>query len=309
LIASLRRDFKSPEKRGKDQPAAKLFKLLPSITISANAQGGYSKEAGRKITFEDLKSFVKEQNYNENIESILRATEHQQYGNNVAKDKNLSSALSATLEKLQSHRDSYQLHQQKAERLSRGAQLMQSSSFDSRTNLTQAVLEFIADQQSSNGKSVVGMDTARKILEASSGPLAERKEQYIQAFQAQRAKNIIHQFVSEHIKGPTSLEAEFKAKKEMLNKSGLEAQHANNLNELIEKAKKENLDFNTPINPEIKNEVEEMNAQKQELLKNSSAILNEKYQKMAQEKKEAGDKNLLVNLFRSIGKHNKEEED
>lgn len=307
LAASFGVNFKLPALAG--GPAAKLFALLPTIRIGVNAQGNYSKDAGRRISFEDVRIATQEQGYSENIESILRATEHQQYGNSDAKDKSLSSALSATLEKMQSHRDSYQLHQQKAQRLNQGAQLMQSSSFDSRTNLTQAVLEFIANQRSVDGKSVMGMESARKVLESNSGPLADRKEQYIKAFQEQRTKNVINQFISEHMKNPVSLETEFKTKKTTLSESNLEAQYASNSENLTEKSKRENLDLNAVIDQKIKNQVEEMNTQKQEIMKENSARLNEKYYKMAQEKKEAADKNLFLNVFRSIQKHNKEEEE
>jgi hypothetical protein len=61
------------------------------------------------------------------------------------------------------------LHYQKAERLSQGAQIMESSSFDSRTNLTQEVLEFIANQPSIDRKSVIGLEAARKIMDATQG--------------------------------------------------------------------------------------------------------------------------------------------
>jgi hypothetical protein len=219
LAVSRRYDFNPPKKdgadgnEGKDEPAAKLYETSDSITIGANAQGGYSKEAGRKITFEDLKSFAKEQNYNESIESIQKAIEHQQYGNSSTKDKSLSSAASASLEKLRSHRDSYQLHHQKAERLSKGAQIMKSSSFDSRTNLTQAVLDFIADQPSIDGKSVLGLETARKMMDATSGPLADKREHYIKAFQEQRSLKAIQQFMAEHIKDPDSVKTEFEIQK------------------------------------------------------------------------------------------------
>jgi hypothetical protein len=34
--------------------------LIPNVKIGLNAQGGYSKQAGRKITFEDIRIAAKE---------------------------------------------------------------------------------------------------------------------------------------------------------------------------------------------------------------------------------------------------------
>ncbi len=315
LAVSRRYDFNPPKKdgkdgtEGKDEPAAKLYEVSDSITIGANAQGGYSKEAGRKITFEDLKSFAKEQNYSESIESIQKAIEHQQYGNSSTKDKSLSSAVSVSLEKLKSHRDSYQLHHQKAERLSKNAQLMQASSFDTRTNLTQDALDFIANQPSVDRKSVLGLETARKIMDATSGPLADKREHYIKAFQEQRTQKVIEQFASKHMSTPASLEKKFKDKTIELFELELKTQNNDGINRLREKAKKDGLELNTDINQAIKDKVEEMNAQKQEVMKVKSTEMDEKYRKKIKEKEEAGDKNLFANLFRSVQKHNQEEAD
>ncbi|HXH54754.1 MAG TPA: conjugal transfer protein TraG N-terminal domain-containing protein, partial [Gammaproteobacteria bacterium] len=314
LAVARRYDFNPPkkggenEKKGKDEPAAKLYEVSDSITIGANAQGNYSKDAGRKISFEDLKMFAKEQNYNESIESIQKAIEHQQYGNSSTKDKSLSSAVSMSLEKLRSHRDSYQLHHQKAERLSKNAQLMQTSSFDSRTNLTQDVLEFIANQPSVDRKSILGLETARKIMDATSGPLADKREHYIQAFQEQRTQKVIEQFASKHMSTPASLETKFKDKTLELFQLELESQNNAGINRLLEKAKKDDLELNADFNPAVKDTVEEMNAQKQSVLEEKSAGMDEKYQKKIKEKEEAGDKNLFANLFRSVQKHNKDKE-
>jgi len=311
IAASLKYDFKKDRKKGeegKNEPAAKLYERSGNITIGANAQGSYSKEAGRKITFEDLKSFVKEQNYNESIESIQKAIEHQQYGNSSTKDKSLSSAVSVSLEKLRSHRDSYQLHHQKAERLSKNAQLMQTSSFDSRTNLTQDVLEFIANQPSVDRKSVLGLEAARKIMDATTGPLADKREHYIKAFQEQRTQKIIEQFSSEHMSPSKELETKFKNKTRELFKLESERQNNDSMNQLLKNSKKHNLEFNADINEQAKSKVEEMNTQKQSLINDKSIAMDEKYRKKIKEKEEAGDKNLFANLFRSVQKHNKDEE-
>lgn len=283
--------------------------IIPSVKIGIGAQGGYSKQAGRKVTFEDLKSAIKEENYSESIESVQKAVEHQQYGTSDTKEKSLSSALSASLEKLRSQRDTYQVHYQKAERLSKGAQMMESSSFDSRTNLTQEVLEFIANQPSIDRKSVMGLEAARKIMDATSGPLADKRVHYIKAFQEQRTKNIVEQIASKDIQDADSFKRKFDMQKEKLSKPDLETEYAENTNKLLVKAKEDNLDLSAPIDQEVRSTVEEMNIQKQEIMQEKSAAMNEKYQKKIKEKTEAGDKNLLANTFRSIQKHNKEEID
>ncbi len=310
IAGSLKYDFKKDGKNGeegKNEPAAKLFDQNISITIGANAQGVYSKEAGRKITADDIRIATKEYGFNESIESILKATEHQQYGTSSAKDKSLSSALSASLEKLRSHRDSYQLHHQKAERLSRGAQMMQSSSFDSRTNLTQAVLDFIANQPSIDGKSVIGLESARKMMDATTGPLAQKKDRYIEAFQEQRTKNIIEQVASKHIASPKELEKKYTDKTIELFELELKTQNNGDINHLLDKAKKDSLEFNTESNSAIKHKIEEMNTHKESLFKEKAIGMDQKYQKKIKEKEEAGDKNLFVNLFRSVQEHNEEE--
>jgi len=293
--------------RGK-ATAALASMIIPSVKGGLNVSGNYSKNADRRVTVEELKSFIKEQNYNESIESIQKAVEHQQYGTNNTKEKALSSALSASLEKLRSQRDSYQVHYQKAERLSKGAQIMQSSSFDSRTNLTQAVLDFIANQPSIDGKSVIGLESARKIMDATEGPLAQKRDTYIKVFQEQRVKNVVEQVASENIKDADSFKRKFDAQKEKLSKPDLEAQYNEDTNDLSKKAKKDNLILDSDIDQGIKNKVEEMNAQKQEVMKEKSVTVNEQYQKKIKEKEEAGDKNLFSNIFRSIQKHNKNEE-
>ncbi len=289
--------------------AALVSMLIPDVKIGLNAQGGYSKQAGRKLTMDDIRSAAKESGYSESLESIQKATEHQQYGTSNAKEKSLSSALSASLEKLRSQRDSYQVHYQKAERLSQGAQIMETSSFDSRTNLTQEVLEFIANQRSIDKKSVIGLETARKIMDAASGPLADKKVNYIQAFQEQRAKNIVEQVASKDIKDADSLKRKFDTQKEKLSKPDLTAQYIDDANELLEKSKKNDLDLNASIKEEVRYKVEEMIAQKQGILKEKSSTMNEKHKNTIKEKTEAGDKNLFSSLFSSINKHNKEEVD
>lgn len=283
--------------------------IIPNVSIGLNAQGSYSKQAGRKLTMDDIHIAAKESGYSESIESIQKAIEHQQYGTSNSKEKNLSSGLSASLEKLRSQRDSYQLHYQKAERLSQGAQIMETSSFDNRTNLTQEVLEFIANQSSIDGKSVIGLETARKIMDAASGPLAQKRDDYIRAFQERRVKSVVEQVVSENIKDADSVKRKFDTRKEKIFKPDLEAQYNNDTNYLQHKAKKDNLDLDAAIQSEVKDKVEEMNAQKQEIMQEKSNIMNEKYQKKIKEKIEAGDKNLFANTFRSIQKHNKEDGD
>jgi hypothetical protein len=71
---------------------------------------------------------------------------------------------------------------------------------------------------------------------------------YIQAFQEQRAKNVVEQVASKDIKDVDSFKRKFDTQKEKLSKPDLEAQYIDDTNELLDKAKKDNLDLNDSIN-------------------------------------------------------------
>ena len=145
-------------------------------------------------------------------------------------------------------------------------------------------------------------------MDATSGPLAEKRERYIKAFQEQRTQKVIEQFAAEHIPTPAALEKKFQDKTLKLFELEVGGQNNESINHLLEKVQKENLDLNVDINAQVKDQVEELNTQKQEVMKVKPTEMDKKYQKKIKEKIEAGNKNLFANLFRSVQKHNKDQE-
>lgn len=302
-----------PSKNKKDKESVVEDAQSPfsfNIKIGASAQGNYSKEVGRNLNFSDIMDVAKEQGYTETLESLQKSHINKNYGHSVTQDAGLSHGLAATLEELKTHRDSFSLHHQKATRFNEAVNHLNSSSFDTRTDVTQDVLKFIATQPSMDGKSVIGMAAARVLLESTEGPLAEKRERYIEAFKEQRTDRLLSKIAALEQPTKEKIAQTFEGSKEILSisRKDIQTSHDKHRVEINNQAREQNIDIEKPIDSTLKADVENALHKNKGILDQTKAELVQKYTAQVQARKEAGEKNLFKKIVKSIPTHNTEDD-
>ena len=281
-----------------------------NIKVGASAQGSYSKEVGRNLNFSDIMDVAKEQGYTETLESLQKSNMNKNYGHSDTQDAGLSHGLAATLEELKTHRDSFSLHHQKATRFNEAVNHMNASSFDTRTDVTQDVLNFIATQPSMDGKSVIGMAAARTLLESTEGPLAEKRERYIEAFKEQRTDRLLSKIAALEQPTKETIHQTFEGSKEILSVSpkDIQTSHDKHRVEIHNQAIEQNIDIEKPIDSTLKADVENALHKNKEILDQTKAGLVQKYNAQVQARKEAGETNLFTRIIQGVPTHNTEDD-
>lgn len=169
----------------------------------------FKATAGSNYTTDDILDFAKSQGYKENFDSVVRAVQGLNFNETQAKEKSLQQQVSSSYEQSSSLRDSISAHLQKSERLGQAASLLQSSNYDARTIRTQDFLDYVANSRAVNAKGRIGYDTAASMIDATSGPLAERKQEFLASFQEERTRQAVEYFATHEIKDKVDLDAAF----------------------------------------------------------------------------------------------------
>lgn len=158
---------------------------------------------------DDILDFAKSDGYKENFDSVVRAVQGLSFSENQAKEKSLQQQISSSYEQTSSLRDNISAHLQKSERLGKAASLLQSSNYDARTVRTQDFLDYVANSRAINAKGRIGYDTAAGIIDSTKGPLAERKQEFLESFQEERTRQAVEYFATHEIKDKIDLENAF----------------------------------------------------------------------------------------------------
>lgn len=182
----------------------------PGVIKNVTGFGWEGKVSGGiNYTEDDINDFAKSVGYRENFDSIVKAMQGLSFNESQVKEKSLQQQISSSYEQSNSLRDRISAHLQKSERLSKAATLLESSNYDSRTVRTQDFLEYVANSPATNAKGRIGYDTAASIVDSTSGPLAERKQEFLSGFQEQRTKKAVEYFASREIRDKVDLDNAF----------------------------------------------------------------------------------------------------
>ncbi len=182
-----------------------IFKLLKLGGVKSKFKGS----GGVNYTYEDIDDFAKSVGYRENFDSIARAVQGLSFNETQSKEKSLQQQISSSYEQSNSLRDSISAHLQTSERLSKAASLLESSNYDARTVRTQDFLDYIANSRANNVKGLIGYDTAASIIDSTRGPLADRKQEFLERFQEERTKKAIEYFSQHEIRDQVDLDNAF----------------------------------------------------------------------------------------------------
>ncbi len=202
---SLRKDYGLSES---DAMQAAVGVGLPSNPI-VSADVRYTSSTGKTLTQSDVQDIAKRYGYNETFDSVLHTARDLRFNDQQNNEKLRVDQISASYEKSQALRDSIASNMQNVERLSRNASIIEGSNYDVRTVMNQELLNLIANSSGVNKGSRVGYDTAASIMDATSGPLAERKQEFVQRFQEERVNKLVDYFRTHEIKNEAELTAAF----------------------------------------------------------------------------------------------------
>ncbi len=180
-------------------------KLLNLGGIKAKLKGS----AGVNYTADDISEFAKSEGYKENFDSITRAVQGLSFNETQSKEKSLQTQISNSYEQSSLLRESMSAHMQKSERLGKAASLLESSNYDAKTVKTQDFLDYVANSPATNANGRIGYDTAASIIDSTNGPLAERKQEFLESFQEQRTKKAVEYFATHEIRDRVDLDNAF----------------------------------------------------------------------------------------------------
>jgi len=207
--------------------AAEISIGTPGAIKSITGAGcEFKLSGGVNMSQDKIKDFSESQGYRENFDSIVRAVQGISFNETQVKEKSLQQQISSSYEQSSSLRDSISAHLQKSERLGQAASLLQSSNYDARTVRTQDFLDYVANSRAINAKGRIGYDTAASIIDATSGPLAERKQEFLASFQAERTKQAVEYFATHEIKDKTDLDSAFNDLNKNISKNKPQLDHS-----------------------------------------------------------------------------------
>ena len=190
------------------------------------AEGYLKGSAGHNYSADDIKDFAKSEGYKENFDSIVRAVTGLSFNETQAKEKSLQQQISSSYEQSNMLRESIGTHLQKSERLGKAANLLESSNYDARTVRTQDFLDYVANSPATNAKGRIGYDTAASIIDSTTGPLAERKQEFLEDFQKLRTKKAVEYFASHEIRDRVDLDNAFNALNKNISKKTPQLDHS-----------------------------------------------------------------------------------
>ena len=188
--------------------AAKSFSLSGGLKVDAS--GNYTTSSGKTITQAQLTDLAKRENYSESLDSVIRSFDNLQFNNQHGVEQNLAKSAVSAFEKAENYRYNQGVHLTNAERYSTAASKIQGSSLDQRTNETESLFEFIANQPSDYGKSKIGHNAAAKFMNAQphNKVMFEKLQDYIERYKEYRAESMF-KYVNDDFKTPDKLQQEY----------------------------------------------------------------------------------------------------
>lgn len=186
-----------------------------SAGIKIDANGNYTTSSGKTISQSQLTDLATRHNYNENLDTAVRAFNNLQFSDNQGTEKSLADSAVSSYEKAQMYRESETTHLTNAEKYSNAASSIRGSSLDHKTVETDGLFHFIANSTGSSGKGINGSNYATKVMDASprDKKLFEAQQWYIEQYKNQRAESMVN-YVNQ-FKSKANLKQDYQQIKEM----------------------------------------------------------------------------------------------
>ena len=157
-------------------------KLLSTGNVAADLAAGISGSvSARNIddqALDESRSNSKRSEYTENTESAIKAAKTMHFNENQSEEKSLADQLTNSYEKMQSLRDSINVHKQNIDRYQHNIDSTKSSSFTSDSDRYQDMQNFIAKQKNQFGYEI-GQVRAHQMMEKGGDEFEGLKSQYI----------------------------------------------------------------------------------------------------------------------------------
>lgn len=119
--------------------------------LSADVKGSFSSTAARQKAIQDATSLAKQTGYSESAEKVVAAAQSLSEGIRDSKGAELGESATASLNQAKGLREEASVAQNKVDTISRDRSSSQSKGITVQKELTQEVLEFIANQPSNPG--------------------------------------------------------------------------------------------------------------------------------------------------------------
>lgn len=150
--------------------AGRVFSSLTGISGEANLTGGqkYEKDfdSGHSTseTFAAAKDFVRDSNYSQSVDTVLRATQDHSLRSGSEEGQRVINNIGSSFDKATAARQDMSSNFQQAESYREMASVAQENAININSNASQPFLEWLAKQPGTNGRGAMGMRAAESVL-------------------------------------------------------------------------------------------------------------------------------------------------
>jgi conjugal transfer mating pair stabilization protein TraG len=229
--------------------AGKLAEL--TLGVSGNAGAKASTTGAISDNYSKADQIIEQNGGIESYDKLARAAIEHRFSENSSEDKSLQDGFGASYEETARREKSSSAYHQNGQRLSNTKSMADSSSFDLRTDRTDALKNYMTARQEQQGDPLA-QDNAGKIMDATEGRLYAKKAQYLKDYN----NDFIDSIKTQNFDTPESLQAAYQNHVASIPQN-IEGKYKQNKSQIEQKASDDyGISRGKVVNHEVKDKIE-----------------------------------------------------
>jgi len=264
----------------------------------------FSKSGVRQEDIQAAQSIAQQKNYTDSFDKINSAARAYSDSTQDTKLSELGQSATASLNQAKHLREEESVAQNRLKTISDDVSSSQSKGLTVNKDLTQDVLQFIAEQPINAGPNgtaggQIGYDSARRILEKG----GEERDAYLQRFQEENPQYKVQSVNSAQEKQAIETKYDGEANK-LRADNQVHSQNTENTEKVLEYGKQKDLDLNKDPSQTIREEVETQLSSKDphqdDRIEQGKQFIEGKEKFLEAAKKDSEEKNMTASLFKDV---------